>query len=80
MSILDQRQLAEQLKLPAAVYPVAYLCLGFVSEFLSRPELEATGWRSRLPLQQLVHGDVWGQPLENAPLEAALGKPDLLGT
>ncbi len=72
VSILDQRQLAEKLQLPAAVYPVAYLCLGYVSEFLARPELEAKGWRSRLPLHQLVHGNVWGQPLENAPLEAAL--------
>jgi 5,6-dimethylbenzimidazole synthase len=72
VSILDPRQLAEKLKLPAAVYPVAYLCLGYVSEFLSRPELEAAGWRSRLPLHQLVHGNVWGQPLENAALEAAL--------
>jgi 5,6-dimethylbenzimidazole synthase len=72
VSILDQGQLAETLKLPAEVYPVAYLCLGYVSEFLSRPELEAKGWRSRLPLHELVHGNVWGQPLENAPLETAL--------
>ncbi len=72
VSIMDQRQLAEKLKLPAGVYPVAYLCLGYVSEFLSRPELEAEGWRSRLPLHQLVHGNVWGEPLDDAPLEAAL--------
>ncbi len=79
VSVLDQRQLAEELKLPAAVYPVAYLCLGYVSEFLSRPELEAKGWRSRLPLHQLVHGNVWGQPLENAPLEAALRGQEVPG-
>lgn len=72
VSILDQGQLAETLKLPAEVYPVAYLCLGYVSEFLSRPELEVKGWRSRLPLHELVHGNGWGQPLENDALEAAL--------
>jgi 5,6-dimethylbenzimidazole synthase len=72
VSILDQQQLAATLNLPENVYPVAYLCVGYVSEFLTRPELEAKGWRSRLPLEQLVHGNGWGQPLDNAPLAAAL--------
>jgi 5,6-dimethylbenzimidazole synthase len=72
VSILDQGQLAETLKLPAAVYPVAYLCLGYVSGFLSRPELEVKGWRARLPLHELVHGNVWGQSLEHDSLQAAL--------
>jgi 5,6-dimethylbenzimidazole synthase len=72
VSILDQRQLAATLKLPADVYPVAYLCLGYVNEFLARPELESNGWRSRLPLHELVHGNLWGQPLSSGPLVAAL--------
>ncbi|MGP9652851.1 5,6-dimethylbenzimidazole synthase [Halomonas sp. AOP35-4E-18] len=60
VSILDQAQLSEALNLPEHVYPLAYLCLGYVSEFLDQPELEAKGWRSRLPLSELVHGDRWG--------------------
>ena len=72
VSILDQVQLAKGLNLPNHVYPVAYLCLGYVSEFLSRPELESEGWRSRLPLNELVHGNVWGKPLDNPSLEDAL--------
>jgi 5,6-dimethylbenzimidazole synthase len=72
VSILDQGQLAETLKLPAEVYPVAYLCLGYVSSFLPYPELEVKGWRSRLPLHALVHANAWGRPLQNSPLEAAL--------
>jgi 5,6-dimethylbenzimidazole synthase len=63
VSILDQEQLSAALNLPGHVYPLAYLCLGYVSEFLAQPELEAKGWRSRLPLSELVHGDQWGQPL-----------------
>ncbi|WP_447043634.1 5,6-dimethylbenzimidazole synthase [Vreelandella sp. H-I2] len=63
VSILDQEQLSAALKLPEHVYPLAYLCLGYVNEFLDQPELEAKGWRSRLPLKELVHGDKWGQPL-----------------
>ncbi|SDN70188.1 5,6-dimethylbenzimidazole synthase [Vreelandella arcis] len=62
VSILDQAQLSVALNLPEHVYPLAYLCLGYVSEFLEQPELEAKGWRSRLPLSELVHGDKWGQP------------------
>ncbi|MGP9675022.1 MULTISPECIES: 5,6-dimethylbenzimidazole synthase [unclassified Halomonas] len=72
VSIIDQAQLSDTLNLPDHVYPVAYLCLGYVSEFLDQPELEAKGWRSRLPLSELVHGDSWGQPLENGPLDALL--------
>lgn len=80
VSILDQGELAATLQLPADVYPVAYFCLGYVSEFLARPELETKGWRSRVALHDLVHGDRWGQPLEDASLEAALHGGEALGT
>lgn len=76
VSILDQRQLGEILALPPEVHPVAYLCLGYVSEFLPRPELEVQGWRSRLPLHELVHGNVWGGPVEDARLAAAVKDPE----
>ncbi|WGI24400.1 5,6-dimethylbenzimidazole synthase [Halomonas alkaliantarctica] len=75
VSILDQEQLRTALNLPEHVYPLAYLCLGYVSEFLGQPELQAKGWRSRLPLNELVHSDSWGQPLGDSPLEAALSEP-----
>lgn len=70
VSILDQEQLSAALNLPEHVYPLAYLCLGYVSEFLDQPELEAKGWRDRLPLSELVHGDRWGQPLTALKLDA----------
>lgn len=72
VSILAPERLATVLRLPAHVYPVAYLCLGYVSEFLPRPELEAKGWRSRLPLTQLVHMNRWGTAVDEADLAAAL--------
>lgn len=68
VSILDQGILSDILQLPDHVYPLAYLCLGYVSEFLEQPELQAKGWRSRLPLEELVHGDRWGQPLAHQNL------------
>lgn len=65
VSILDQERLAEMLKLPDHVYPLAYLCMGYVSEFLDQPELQAKGWRSRLPLAELVHQNGWGAGLDD---------------
>lgn len=72
VSIVDPVRLAETLKLPAQVYPVAYLCLGYVSEFLPKPELEIAGWRSRLPLEQLLHGNTWEGAVENDALLTAI--------
>jgi len=60
VSILHPRRLQDILGIPRRVVPVAYLCLGFVSRFLPRPELESAGWRARLPLDQLIHFDGWG--------------------
>lgn len=72
VSILDQGMLSDILQLPDHVYPLAYLCLGYVSEFLEQPELQAKGWRSRLPLEELVHGNGWGQPIEHQRLASYL--------
>ncbi|PXX99642.1 5,6-dimethylbenzimidazole synthase [Halomonas sp. LBP4] len=72
VSILDPAELAEVLSLPASVYPLAYLCLGYVGDFLDRPELARAGWRQRLPLAARVHGNGWGEPLASTPLKRAI--------
>jgi 5,6-dimethylbenzimidazole synthase len=59
VSILDPVELTRILGLPDQVVPVAYLCMGYVREFPSSPELERAGWRRRLPLSGLVHLDRW---------------------
>ncbi|MFV8572097.1 5,6-dimethylbenzimidazole synthase [Marinobacter sp. SBS5] len=74
VSILDQDRLSDILQLPEQVYPLAYLCLGYVSEFLDQPELQAKGWRSRLPLEELVHGNGWGKPIDQIGLSEQLKK------
>ena len=74
VSILDQDKLGDVLSLPEHVYPLAYLCLGYVTEFLEQPELEKQGWRKRLPLAELVHGNSWGQALTEAELDAEIRK------
>jgi len=59
VSILDHDLLSQQLNLPEDVYPLAYLCVGYVSEFLAEPELATKGWGQRLPLEQLLHYNQW---------------------
>lgn len=72
VSILDPHLLSQTLALPENVQPVAYLCLGYVSEFLRQPELETRGWRSRIPLAELTHGNHWGGALSSDALRALL--------
>jgi 5,6-dimethylbenzimidazole synthase len=45
--------------LPATVRPVAWLCLGPVSQLQRVPDLERHGWRSRMPLSAVLHRDRW---------------------
>lgn len=59
VSILDNDWLARLLNLPDHVYPLAYLCVGYVSAFLPEPELSMKGWRQRLSLAELIHRDRW---------------------
>jgi 5,6-dimethylbenzimidazole synthase len=70
VSILDPRELAQLLGLPEQVYPVAYLCVGYVSEFLPAPELQQRGWRERVPLRALLHHNRWGHAVRDAGLFA----------
>lgn len=61
VSILRLRQLRKILHIPARVLPVAYLCVGYPETFLPKPELEIVGWAPRLPLQELIFVDRWGE-------------------
>jgi 5,6-dimethylbenzimidazole synthase len=59
VSILDTDALKSTLQIPAEITPIAYLCIGYVSEFGSQPELEKKGWEHREPLTNLIHQDHW---------------------
>ncbi len=60
VSILKRPQLRRILEIPPHIIPVAYLCLGYPTEFPKEPLLQSVGWRDRLPLADLVHYDGWG--------------------
>lgn len=66
VSIFRASALRDILQVPARIVPVAYLCVGYVSHFNDRPDLEAAGWRERLPLEELVYLDRWGETGDEA--------------
>lgn len=60
VSILDHNALKRVLGVPQSVKILAYLCLGYVSNFAPQPDLATAGWRERIPLEHLIHYDSWG--------------------
>lgn len=68
VSIFDETALRVALGIPAEIVPIAYLCVGYVSHFKDRPELETAGWLPRLPIEELVYFDAWGRQDAADPL------------
>jgi 5,6-dimethylbenzimidazole synthase len=59
VSIVDLEQLKSTLGIPPALTLVAYLCIGYVSEFRPQPDLEEKGWETRGSLASITHFDRW---------------------
>lgn len=59
VSILSLSELKKILSLPDHILPVAYLCVGYVSQFYSNPDLESAGWLERMALQKVIHYEKW---------------------
>jgi 5,6-dimethylbenzimidazole synthase len=59
VSIIHLEALKRILNIPEHVTPVAYLCLGYVSHFDEKPELEKMGWLSRDDLTPLIHFETY---------------------
>lgn len=60
VSIMANKLLKNMLKIPEHVTPIAYLCMGYVTEFKKKPMLETIGWRSRISLEKLMSWNRWG--------------------
>ncbi|WJH40142.1 5,6-dimethylbenzimidazole synthase [Aliirhizobium terrae] len=61
VSIFHDADVRALLGIPDRIEIVAWLCLGYVDELYSEPELAIKGWRQRLPLEELVFKDGWGR-------------------
>lgn len=62
VSILDPDRVGQILKVPAGRQLVAYLCIGRVSEFPDKPELETLQWEKRREKAGLVFRDSYLTP------------------
>ena len=74
VSIIRPQDLREILGIPERIVPVAYLCVGRVTDFHASPELETRGWARRRPLAELVAFDGWGRRAGDEPLLGHLGR------
>ncbi|MFE3459563.1 nicotinate-nucleotide--dimethylbenzimidazole phosphoribosyltransferase [Nocardiopsis aegyptia] len=60
VGFVDERDVADVLELPSHLDVVAYLCVGYVEEFPTEPELSLAGWAKGRPLSWAVHRDRYG--------------------
>ncbi len=65
VSILDPTKLYDLLNIPTHLTLVAYLCLGYVEDFASEPDLQRFGWERRVDLRTVVSYDRYSE--EPAP-------------
>lgn len=59
VSIIHDQVLRDALAIPDHIDIIGYLCLGYVSKFKSKPELEEFGWLPRENLERLIHKEKW---------------------
>jgi len=59
VSIISNDTLKKILNLPEHVVPVAYVCLGYVSKFAQKPDLESANWLPRLELKDVLYYEKW---------------------
>jgi len=60
VSILSNEDLKKILLIPPYVNLIAYLCLGYVTEFADKPDLEKADWLPRLKLKEVIYYENWG--------------------
>jgi nicotinate-nucleotide--dimethylbenzimidazole phosphoribosyltransferase len=61
VSILNPDKVKQILNAPADNRLVAYLCVGYVKEFLEKPELELLQWEKRKIPQEIIHHEKYNQ-------------------
>lgn len=64
VSIIEQQALQEALSIPKQIMSIAYLCIGYVSHFYEKPELETAGWLKRMSLEELVYFNQWQNSID----------------
>ena len=61
VSIVSNKKIKKLLNIPRHIKPIAYLCLGYVSEFSILPDLEKSRWLNRINLNDIIYFEKWGK-------------------
>lgn len=61
VSFYQEEFLADLLDIPQGIRPIAWLCLGSVTELKSVPDLERHGWRQKRPVAEAIHLERYGK-------------------
>ncbi|OUR85097.1 5,6-dimethylbenzimidazole synthase [Colwellia psychrerythraea] len=61
VSIIHDSVLRDVLAIPENIDIIGYLCLGYVSEFKAKPELEEKGWLPRMDIDDVIHHNAWSK-------------------
>ena len=75
VSFYREAFLRQLLGIPDGVRPVAWLCIGPVDRLQDTPDLERHGWRTRLPLGDVLHHDLWGRRMPADQILVGSGGP-----
>ncbi len=59
VSIIEDDILRDALGIPKNIEIIAYLCIGYVSKFKDKPELESAGWLPRRSVDKAIHYNKW---------------------
>jgi len=59
VSIIEDNILRDTLGIPENIEIIAYLCIGYVTKFKDKPELESAGWLPRRSVDKAVHYNKW---------------------
>lgn len=65
VSIIEDDILREALDIPQNIEIIAYLCVGYVSQFKEQPELETAGWLPRRSVESAIHYNKWSVENKN---------------
>ncbi|MBW8183733.1 5,6-dimethylbenzimidazole synthase [Shewanella nanhaiensis] len=64
VSILHDSVLRDALNIPEEIEIIAYLCVGYVSYFKDKPELETLGWQPRRDVNSAIHYGTWSRAVD----------------
>lgn len=78
VSIFSPEVLQRALAIPDHITLIGYFCLGYVSAFKPKPDLETVGWLPRTKLEDLVFFEEWGRRDITHPLTSSLTSTDLI--